>query len=206
MNEVILICYYILLKGGITLTVITHSKMGTFLYKYICKNTKLLINKKSFVYGNIKPDIDKKLRSFPHRIDYLMGYLQNMIIELTTEKYKTEDFSEKLGIICHFLCDTFCSFHFYDDLWEKGIYEHLLYEIKLHQMFRSMKKNSLKIDLAYSIKNFDQFKTIYLILRNEYINDFDNMANNIKYALKFSMLVIELIQDGLQKNRLLEAA
>jgi hypothetical protein len=174
----------------------THSEIGKFLYLYILQKTQLTINKKSFVYGNIKPDIDKKLRNIPHRINNLIIFLEVEIQNLLSENNSVDEFSEKLGMVCHFLSDSFCSFHFYDKLWKKNIFEHIIYEIKLHYISKTVLKEFSYNNLL--IQNTKDLNIIYKILENDYTKEKEKMSNDIKYALTFSILVINSINTAIK--------
>jgi hypothetical protein len=113
----------------------THSAIGNFLYSYIIENTNLSISKKHFILGNVKPDINKTLKNLPHRSKDIIEVMECLTHELINREHSINKFSEKLGILCHFLCDTFCKYHFDEILWNKNIVEHLKYEISLHYIF-----------------------------------------------------------------------
>ncbi len=84
------------------------------------------MSKGAFVSGNIKPDMDRSMRKMPHRFEPLSNYLVGLLDSLRMEGVDMEVFSEKLGILCHFLCDSFCSYHMRRELRARDMVEHFL--------------------------------------------------------------------------------
>lgn len=182
----------------------THFFMGQYLYDYIAKETHLKIDKKSFVYGNIKPDFNKELRSLTHRIEPIQNYLQQIIKDICNNNVSKKS-SEKLGILCHFLCDTFCSYHFYDRLWEKSTIEHMIYEFKLHDVFMNTDKKLLVPNTEHVI-SANNFINIFNLIKTDYISDNSSISNDIKYSLTFAIATINSIDYVIKNNNLLKDA
>lgn len=123
--------------------------MLTMTHTYIAKNTLIfleskeldIINKKTFIYGNIKPDNlfqkTPKKHLYDESIDFIVHQIE-VINELDIENNK-KLISLELGIVCHFLCDYFCLPHF--ERWSDSTgmnkavatAKHLNYEKNLHK-------------------------------------------------------------------------
>ena len=90
----------------------THIIISKSLLDNIDDNKQFFLNNKSFIYGNIKPDIFSKYKLQKHYLDesYDMvrskiEYLSNLDLD-TLEKYYTKnEFSQEMGVVCHFLAD-----------------------------------------------------------------------------------------------------
>lgn len=119
----------------------THLEIGENTLNSINGRGKKLIDPKSFLKGNVLPDISPKYRLKKHgrkqfekitkeKVSYLIK-LNSKDIE---EKIGKEKFSIELGIVCHFLCDFFSLPH--DEEWgfkESLTLKHVMYEKKMQK-------------------------------------------------------------------------
>lgn len=111
----------------------THRLVGEFLYNQLSEDLQALLHRRSFVYGNVKPDIVKEYRKMSHYYRDNCEMIFSMLKDLLETAYSTEIFSEKLGILIHFFCDYTCVYHANDYIYEThSIRHHMQYEIKLH--------------------------------------------------------------------------
>lgn len=103
----------------------------------------------SFKMGSIIPDISPDKKDMPHTIDASLPFLVKKIEEsIKVGKGDNELSSKNLGIITHFLADYFCYAHNNDEM---KLWEHLMYEQKLHQILTTepvMPNNDFKIPLT----------------------------------------------------------
>lgn len=176
----------------------THAAIGEFLYKYITSSTMLELNRRSFIYGNMKPDIDRTLFQMTHRFESIEDFLNNLTEDIYSGNQSLQSFSNDLGILCHFLCDGFCSFHFHEDLWEKNIVEHIAYELKLHYIYKSLDKKKILVDMK-EWKCHDDMGSVFRTLKEQFINDKQSMATDISYAIRFSMITTEILNKNMNK-------
>lgn len=143
----------------------THKTLGENILK--CANSKsiYLINRKKFIWGNIKPDCTPKYKRMKHyyneSIDMVIEniqYLSTLKLEDVYYKMTIGKFSEQLGVICHFLCDFFCAPHYYR--WEfkstKAVKDHMLYEQKLAKLAKDYEPKPV-IDTTITPKNVREF-------------------------------------------------
>ncbi|HWQ42005.1 MAG TPA: zinc dependent phospholipase C family protein, partial [Desulfosporosinus sp.] len=97
----------------------------------------------SFMYGNIKPDLETSSVKIPHFKHTTMELVQAEIENLTTlrlnkSKRCSKQLSERIGVITHYLSDFFCYAH--NEYFESKHRSHLLYEFQLLYHFQKNKK------------------------------------------------------------------
>lgn len=124
-----------------------------------------ILNKKLFVYGNVKPDVPFQKVPYEHKREEALPFVLKKIdelknIELDSSK-NIATFSLNLGIICHFLSDFYCKPHVQRWGDYKGIkhvikgIEHISYEFKI-----SFHKDEIKKVVEnkyYPIDNYEKF-------------------------------------------------
>jgi|GEM_PF-1255441 hypothetical protein len=135
------------------MNIFTHLAISSAILDFVDNNTDVRLDRKAFKYGSIKPDIDHRLSSVPHYKDYVMDYLVTEIKSLLNMKINsncTEVFSEKLGLITHYLSDFFCFAH--SEYFRGSILAHYFYEFRLSVYCR---RNKIKVDenLIYRLFN-----------------------------------------------------
>ncbi|WP_161936144.1 zinc dependent phospholipase C family protein, partial [Sarcina ventriculi] len=102
----------------------THVIIAKKIYNALDPQKKSIIKKKNFIYGNIKPDLVSKYKLRKHyrkeSYEVILEKIEklskiNSLDEIQKKKYFC-NFSQELGVICHFICDFFCVPH--DERWE----------------------------------------------------------------------------------------
>lgn len=181
----------------------THLEIGENTFNTIEGREKKLIDKKSFLKGNVLPDISPKYRvkkhgrkQFEDIIKEKIIFLSNLNSEQIINNLGKEKFSIELGIVCHFLCDFFSLPH--DEEWgfkESVTLRHVLYEKKLH---RVLNKNIIIKD-SYKIlgnSNYDIFfKNAILKYRKLY-----GHRNDLFFAMYLNNSVVRYILECIEKN------
>ncbi len=119
----------------------THEKFSHYLYDDIKQNLNINLNKKFFTLGNIEPDLPFVYPSVRHYKNCNYSFIVQLITKLFEEglqenNYSINQFSEKLGIINHYICDYFCFPHFNRKYYSRHLGEHLIYEKKLDAYFK----------------------------------------------------------------------
>ncbi len=151
------------------------------------------LNKRSFIYGNIIPDLSIELRMKSHKMKDSLEFIVERINKLTNTPYTSiKQFSIELGIINHFLADFFCTVHFHKltkDL-NDFIY-HLHYEKELAKQFKIMKDNISVYILEDELNHIsvDNLSEIILDFANSYSKNTPCIENDIQYMLKVTSLV-----------------
>ena len=164
----------------------THIAISKLLYRELKDMVQL--DKNSFSYGNIKPDIVKRGMNKPHTLENYLTVVCEKSEELIHTEYSIQDFSIRLGEICHYVCDFFCQYHLKDEIL-LSIREHSVYELKLH--FK-MKKITQNIDLKLGTKQLSRdICTMIKELRKEYLSCAPDMKKDIEYAFQATAWICE---------------
>lgn len=165
----------------------THIFIGKRVWE-IVENEPILykLNKRLFVYGNVKPDVPFQNIPLEHKREEALPFVLEKIDELKnmelSSKIDIDIFSLNLGIICHFLSDFYCMPHVQRWGDYKGIkravkgIEHICYEFKISfhkDEIRKVVKNKY-----YSISNPEEF---ILDSFEMYKNDI-NLRKDVYYA------------------------
>ncbi|WP_432401389.1 zinc dependent phospholipase C family protein [Wukongibacter sp. M2B1] len=179
----------------------THLLIGENVYKYIKKNLNMELDKKRFLYGNIKPDVVFRLSSRSHRIKDSLGFVLEEIERLIRAKnISLDQFSVDLGVISHFVSDFFCSPHFYERPEYDDIVKHLYYELSLHNRFRKIVQANNEDFFQEEINNFKNktYLEIIHLLKESYIKNMISIKNDISHALRASKVITKkIIEDSM---------
>ena len=179
----------------------THIIISKSLLDNIDDNKQFFLNNKSFIYGNIKPDIFSKYKLKKHYLDESYDMVRNKIEYLsnldldTLEKYYTKnEFSQEMGVICHFLADFFCVAH--SERWE---FKHSL---KIHVKYES---GLTKVAKDYNLKNdrrqyVDDVDLFFEKLYREYKNNGNFEENDLKYAAYICNTVTNYVLERILDN------
>ncbi|HEY5584536.1 MAG TPA: zinc dependent phospholipase C family protein [Ruminiclostridium sp.] len=125
--------------------VFTHLCISSKLKRIIEKEFHVRINTASFLLGSIKPDLSSKYLNIPHykkdSEDFIQEEIRGILDSKIYECNKcTSNFSERLGIITHYLSDFFCYAH--SEYFTGNMLKHYVYEMRL---FINYIKNSKEI-------------------------------------------------------------
>ncbi|MDR3601117.1 MAG: zinc dependent phospholipase C family protein [Desulfosporosinus sp.] len=131
------------------MNILMHVELSRVIRKAVEKELNLKIDNFSFTYGNIKPDIIPS--SLPHYKESALESVQAEIEQLATLKFNhssrwLKQFSERLGIITHYLSDFFCYAH--SEYFQPEKTGHYLYEFR---QFYYFKRNQEVISLYSSM-------------------------------------------------------
>lgn len=159
----------------------THLVISQILYKYISNQMNFKLDRLAFAYGNIKPDLTNKDINFSHTLDESLNSVNKYSQKLMSQNISVKEFSKSLGVICHFACDYFCLYH-REGNEKKGLYEHLLYEERLHgKLLSLLLKGKIKLN-DYEMSQ-DSVEDIALKLQEKYNSESVSIVRDIKYAL-----------------------
>ena len=199
------------------MTISTHYRIGGFIYKHIiAKNlSNSFLEKKSFQYGNIFPDIDSDLSHIKHQKEYSsipMLYHEKKARDLNVSN---NDRLKSLGIICHYLTDFFCIYHSSEKFKKKSIFLHIIYEIAMdailffillfpNRLYKSLHlpdvisnplKQSNEPSLSFTFeygKEFD-IRDLLKTMEKQYNRAERSIINDIYFSLKITCLVVATI-------------
>ncbi|WP_238475871.1 zinc dependent phospholipase C family protein [Clostridium manihotivorum] len=146
------------------------------------------MNKRKFMYGNVKPDFECNTSNQHHTMGETIEDVKNYCHRLLNDNLSKDEFSITLGMVCHFICDYFCLYH-REEYKNKSFIAHLLYEVFLHINLRLMLilglLNSSEQDELY-IQNPI---TTLMELQDSYLSSRDSVKKDIKYAILASKLI-----------------
>lgn len=103
------------------------------------QNRGVYLNRIAFVYGNIAPDYDPNLLIPTHFTKTCERMINEISTDLSARPLEADgrvgaEYSKRLGILCHFICDYFCRAH--NKSFEGGLKQHAFYENRLDQYLR----------------------------------------------------------------------
>lgn len=169
---------------------ITHIMISETLYNYFSKDIPL--EKGAFRYGNIKPDLTSKCLQNPHTLENCMFLVCSYSSRLTDQNLSLKEFSAELGVICHYVCDFFCYYH-YDNSMHKKLFRHFIYELRL-QLYLTRMLLAGKIIIKPARTNRPVgIASLVMELRREYAAEEKTLHNDIEYAFHAAARVCESI-------------
>lgn len=169
----------------------THLIIAKIIYEYIFKSTNFKLDYSSFAYGNIRPDIDKRYIKLQHTYEQSINNIISYSYKLMKAKISVKDFSEGLGVICHFICDYFCLQHSVS-YWKKNKLEHGLYELELHTKLIKLIGNRT-LNIRYNCKKEENIETLIMKLRKSYNNEPVSIMRDITYSIISGIEVSRLV-------------
>jgi len=169
----------------------THLLISNIIYKYLSNNVNFKLNRVAFAYGNIKPDfIDSDIKC-QHTLEESLCSVNKYSEKLMRDDISVKEFSISLGVICHFTSDYFCLYH-RKGYSEKGIFEHIYYELILH-----MKLLILILRGKLNLNNYDvlenSVEAILLSLQEKYNSEVKGFNRDINYTLFAATQISKLI-------------
>jgi len=102
-------------RGPVRLNTNSHILIGRILCDHIKKEYDICLEKSSFLWGNIAPDLSILPSSRPHFAEYRLKQVREQIGKLENMDILTfrpgAKYCARLGMICHFYADFFCGAH-----------------------------------------------------------------------------------------------
>jgi len=170
----------------------THLYIAKELYRQLSKNIPLDFN--AFSYGNIKPDIPSKTRQHHTQENYL-EQVYDQVSQLKKEECTVQEFSIKLGEICHYISDFFCYYHLNEHLHKKNL-NHFFYEISMHIGLVTYKfeKDPFKVDPNLPISTFEiSIQSSFTEMFELYNERPNSKKKDMDFALFTSLIICENI-------------
>lgn len=130
----------------------SHLLLADYLHQHLFEETGLKLDKKSFKYGHVKPDIRRSYFGVKHYYQEAQIIVDTLIDRVENEHMDLYHFSEVLGVIGHFVTDYFCLYHHDRNLYNGSKIKHFLYENKLHKCMKAYlsKDEQVSFDMDYS--------------------------------------------------------
>lgn len=184
----------------------THKILANNILDRASKENKYLIDKKKFIWGNIKPDYVSKYKLKKHYYDESIDMILCKIKFLSSLSesdilygYGRKKFSCELGVLCHFLCDYFCLAHNRRWRFKDNFKKHVSYE-------KSLAKYAKDFNFENSICNFLEVKDIKEFIENnirKYEKDI-TFDNDLSYASYVCGSILNCVLTKIERNNLLE--
>lgn len=168
----------------------SHLGMSVAIKKAVEKQLNIKLDTFGFMYGNVKPDISSYLINIPHFKSQAADFVASEIEELM--KYKidrygkcSKEFSERLGVVTHYLSDFFCYAH--SKHFKGSLLKHYIYEARLSGFCKRYSGAMRQFNyIRYLNFNFDHKSICGLIdrLHEKYEQKRPSYANDLTFALR----------------------
>ena len=165
----------------------SHFAVAHLLYAALQKRG-IFLNRVAFVYGNISPDQTPAMWVAPHFGKVCAHRSSDLMTELSACPVSNSgrigaEYSKKLGVMCHFLCDYFCFAH--NDDFTGGIKQHMTYENELDAYLRKSCLNVLDMDGSKPLMSF--YSPEELVERTESAkHDYLELGHSLNNDLTFA--------------------
>lgn len=169
----------------------THFIISNILYNYIENNLNFKLDLSAFVWGNLRPDFDKKHIRCSHTLEDSLDFINFYANKIIQNNMSITEFSMLLGVICHFICDYFCIYHS-KEYWRKDMLEHFTYEILLHVKLLIL-LNRGNLNIKYNYKQEDSMEVLLKNILKKYNLKEKSLVKDLVYAIKASASVCEFI-------------
>lgn len=186
---------------------ISHIRMSLLIKEAVERKLDIKLDTAGFMFGNIKPDYSSYFVTIPHFKDNAMDFVTSEINNLMQCRIKkhgrcTKKFSERLGVITHYLSDFFCYAH--SNEFGGNLLKHYIYESELSKY----SKMNLKELRLFSYSRYLSCNTDYKPICNS-INELygkyelkkPSYARDLIYALRICIsLSISIIANCMSEE------
>lgn len=159
---------------------LTHIALAKNTLKFLKSKGFDILDEKSFIYGNIKPDNlfqkTPKIHLETESLPFVLNQIDTIIDWDIDDKKKL--FSLELGIICHFLCDYFCLPHF--ERWSACPIHKKVKETPRHLNYERILSGYTK-SATMEFKEIEDLVMFLEECKKEYVLE-KSFENDIKYA------------------------
>ena len=168
----------------------THIMISETLHNYLAKD--IALDKGAFRYGNIKPDLSSECLRNPHTLENCLFLVCNHSNGLLDQNLSLKDFSTDLGVVCHYICDFFCYYHF-DNTLHKKLIHHFIYELRLQLVLSGLLlTHKFRINPARR-HPVSGIASMVMEMRREYNTGGKSLNSDIEYAFSAAVRVCESI-------------
>lgn len=183
----------------------THVLIANKIHEHIENYFEQTLSRRRFVFGNIKPDLFRKLKCKNHSMRDSLDYVLDEINKYHNNTRYKDNHSIHIGMINHYLTDFFCSKHYFKED-KVGFFKHLKYEEKLHNVIENMDiKNILESSNNRLFDNLSgSFKDIIKKLECEYLKQPPSIENDILFALSAPLIACRYILQQDESIKLIE--
>ena len=167
----------------------SHFAMAHLIYASLQKRN-IYLNRIAFVYGNIAPDYKPELlipTHFSKTCSRMTGKILGDLAQtpIISNGRVGAEYSKQLGLLCHFLCDSFCFAH--NDDFNNNIKQHVTYENELDSYLRHNCLELLDVEGRNTIKEINN--SVDLIseiedLKDTYLKSGYTLQNDLMFAFE----------------------
>lgn len=180
----------------------SHKVMADWIYKYVEENADFSLNLLRFRAGNISPDLPlyhSHLKHYKHQnFEYVLQMLHDLTESDPTRNVGAlKNYSYRLGVVCHYICDYFCYPHHSRRYFYNKLSEHLIYEKDLHKIIKKFKQSDYLSE--YQLENIigNNKKVSFFDMIEEFHNDYmskeHSFEKDAKYAITAASIVATVI-------------
>lgn len=157
------------------MNLLTHVLLAKAIYRQLQDDFRISLCKTAFIWGNIKPDLQKNPISHFKDENIARFYEQWEKVCNINPADDLQDFSQEFGVVIHFLSDYFCLAH-NDQYLKNEIWPHLKYENRLHKVAKRLDQNFFQLSYAdFSQLSFPEIleykHKLYLQMPWNFLND-----------------------------------
>lgn len=166
----------------------SHILVGSLVYEYLKSEHGIYLEKSSFLSGNVLPDRTSLAVTHPHFMKFSLGFVQAETEALSDtyleSAYVGSEYSERLGIICHYYADYFC--HSHSSGYKQVVVNHMKYERLLYEYFQnnfiiiSELKFAPPAEISRSAREINERM---LTAHSKYAANESSYFNDLRYAL-----------------------
>lgn len=166
-----------------------HIYASNFMYDFL-KNNGITNCKKTIMLGNLFPDLKPSFITVKHNLEATEKTINKLLYKI--QNNYNEINKRCIFTICqiiHYISDYFTVPH-NPELWNKSLYQHILYERKQHIELRNYLINK---EFIKDVKNFDfnedintidgLFEEIKKIHKKQYLIEKKSIKNDIRYII-----------------------
>lgn len=177
----------------------SHIRIGRLVLNRLQHKYGISIPVVAFLWANCKPDYSIKYKKIPHYKKAMEKEFKRLIKEVSLYKWDNKNIfliADRLGVICHFICDFFCYAH--SPSFSGGLKDHISYEAKVN---RFIKENSALLENWASFENCFENKTVKDLLywfdrRYEHYNlTPNNVACDVEFSISVSLELTSCLLD-----------
>lgn len=172
----------------------SHKVMADLIYEYVEDHADLSLNQLRFRAGNMSPDLPlyhSHLKHYKHQnFEYILDMIINLVNTDPSSNVGTlRNYSYRLGVVCHYLCDYFCLPHHNRRYFHDKLGEHMAYEKELHKTIKKFKRSDyLSQYYFHEIMEITKDKPIDLLAMIEEFHT-DYMAENPSFFIDASYAI-----------------
>lgn len=166
----------------------SHMMVGELISEHLKSEHNIHLEKESFIRGNVIPDFSYFAVAHPHFMKLSLGFIQSEIESLSRTYLKSafvgEDYSFRLGIICHYYADYFCYAH--SSGYKQIVVNHLRYEHHLYEYFQKRFNSLVGVNFASGVDssiNADEINSRMLSSHARYSASSQSYENDIISAI-----------------------